>query len=61
MMRWIDQFRKASSQTKWFILNWFIWGLVLAITTVYAYGRLDFVRSYPTSLNTQPSKERPKL
>lgn len=48
--RWIRQYNQATSQTKYFVLNWLIYGLAILITTIYCYARLDFVRSYKTPL-----------
>lgn len=41
----LKAFFKSDFQTKLFYLNWGIYGLALILTTVYCYGRLDFVRS----------------
>lgn len=51
MFKWLKQYQAASPQTKYFIFNWIIYGLAIIITTVYCYGRLDFVRSYKTPTN----------
>lgn len=48
MIKWLKQYNEASKQTKYFIWNWVIYGLAILITTVYCYGRLDYVRSYQT-------------
>lgn len=48
MFRWFKEYNEASSQTKYFVLNWLVYGLALLITTVYCYARLDYVRSYRT-------------
>lgn len=48
MFKWAKRYQVASRQTKYFILNWIIYSLAIIITTVYVYGRLDFVRSYKT-------------
>lgn len=48
MIRWIKEYNEASSQTKFFVLNGLVYGLAIIITSVYCYGRLDFVRSYPS-------------
>lgn len=45
MFKWVAQYRGAKPQTKYFILNWFVYGLVIILTTVYCYARLDYVRS----------------
>lgn len=47
MQDWIKKYNEASSQTKFFVWNAVVYGLAIIITTVYCYGRLDFVRSYP--------------
>lgn len=44
--RTIDEYNESDIQTKFFILNWIVYGLILFITLAYCYARLDFVRSY---------------
>lgn len=46
-MNWIQKFRDATSETKWFIFNFVVYTLIVIVTTVYCYARLDFVRSGP--------------
>ena len=46
MFQWIEDFMNASAQTKYFVLNWIIYGLVILLSTLFCYGRLDYVRSY---------------
>ena len=48
MFKWLKEYNESSSQTKYFVLNWLVYGLALLITTVYCYARLDYVRSYRT-------------
>lgn len=50
MFTWIKEYYEASSQTKYFIWNWIIYGIAIIASTVYCYGRLDYVRSYKTPL-----------
>jgi hypothetical protein len=52
-MQWIQKFKNSSRQTKWFILNWSIYGTLLIATASYCYMRLDYVRSYKASSQTQ--------
>lgn len=52
-MEWFQKFKSSSRQTKWFILNWMIYGFVLIATATYCYMRLDYVRSYKTLPQTQ--------
>lgn len=44
-MRWIQKFFSSSRHTKWFILNWIIYGFVIVAATTYCYMRLDYVRT----------------
>lgn len=55
MIKWLREYSEANPQTKYFVLNGLIYGLAIIITTVYCYGRLDFVRSYraPTVANNE--------
>lgn len=48
MFAWLKEYGEANPQTKYFVLNALIYGLAIIITTLYCYGRLDFVRSYRT-------------
>lgn len=59
MLGWLKQYGESNSQTKYFTLNALVYGLAIVITTVYCYGRLDFVRSYrsPNSHETEKKKE----
>jgi hypothetical protein len=41
MLKWINQFREAKPQTKYFILIWFIFGMGLLLSTVYSYARIE--------------------
>lgn len=43
MFSWIRQFSAADAKTKWFIFNWFIYGLMLVATTLYCYARLQVI------------------
>lgn len=45
LKKWISEFSQASSKTKWFIFNWAIYGIVMVVTTLYCYARLNYVRS----------------
>jgi hypothetical protein len=54
MFQWLKEYSESSSQTKYFILNWLVYGLAIIITTIYCYARLDFVRSY----QNQPAIEK---
>ena len=45
MIQWLRSFTDASPQTKYFILTWFAFGLAIVLSTLFVYGRLDYVRS----------------
>lgn len=45
MFKWLRHYYEASPQTKYFVLNWLVYGIVIIATTIYCYARLDFVRS----------------
>ncbi|QLH37493.1 MAG: hypothetical protein HWD61_03320 [Parachlamydiaceae bacterium] len=49
MFNWIKQYREANPHTKYFILNWALYGLLIIASTLYVYGRLNYVRSTPSS------------
>ncbi len=51
MMQWFEQFLNAKRETKWFILNWALYIILLVVTTLYCYARLDYVRSYRVNEN----------
>lgn len=59
MLTWIKQFRSANRQTQYFVLNWLLYGVAIVLTTVYCYGRLDYVRSY-RSTPAESDVEAPK-
>lgn len=49
MFEWIQTIKNSSNKTKWFYFQYVIYVLLMIITTIWAYGRLEFVRSYDTS------------
>jgi len=60
MLEWLKRYNEASSQTKYFILNWLVYGLAIIITTVYCFARLNYVRSYqsPSTIEANQAKEK---
>lgn len=52
-MGWIQDYREAAPETKWFIFNWVFYGVLTLGTLVYCYARLDFVRTGPQTEQTQ--------
>lgn len=61
MFQWLREYDGSTAQTKYFVLNGLVYGLAIIITTVYCYGRLDFVRSYPTPAYTEAVKKNETL
>ncbi len=57
MLNWLKEYREATSQTHYFFLTLVVYGIVLLVTTVYVYARLDFVRSYKTTPSTQHTQK----
>lgn len=57
MLKWIQQYRQASGETKIFIFTNALFAIAIVATTVYCYARLDFVRSYKitSEQSTNPS------
>lgn len=45
MFKWLRSFKEATPQTKYFALNWAVYGIAIIVSTLYCYGRLDYVRS----------------
>ena len=48
MFKWMKAYKESDRQVQIFTLNWVIYAIAIILTTIYCYGRLDFVRSYPT-------------
>ena len=59
MIKRMRQFFEASSKTKYFALNWIVYGAALIITTLYCYARLDYVRSGPPSKKQHEDTRKP--
>ena len=63
MFEWLREYTEANPQTRYFVLNGLIYGLAIIITTLYCYGRLDFVRSYrtPSVMEAEQKAHKEKL
>jgi hypothetical protein len=57
MFKWLQEYSESTSQTKYFTLNAIVYLLAIAITSVYCYARLDFVRSYRTPVVTEAKQK----
>lgn len=53
----VSELKEASSHTVMFILNAAAYTLLVVLTAIYCYARLDFVRSYDTKETEQSSKK----
>lgn len=60
MIQWMIKFQEARPQTKYFILTWFVFGLALVLSTLFVYGRLDYVRSDKALQQNQYTTSPPK-
>lgn len=49
----IEKVLKYKGPTRWFIFNWVIYFILMLVTTVYCYARLDYVRSQPPKENVK--------
>lgn len=48
MFKWIQQYREANSHTKYFIINWALYGILIIASTIYIYVQLAYVKSSST-------------
>lgn len=60
-MNWISQFIHSSRETKWFFLNWFVYGFLIIVSTLYCYMRLDYVRSTKPIVSQEMNSPNPTL
>jgi len=49
MFEWIQTIKNSSNKAKWFYFQYVIYVILIIISTLWAYGRLEFVRSYDAS------------
>lgn len=59
MTNWLEDYNEATPKTKSFVLTWIVYSLVLLITTVYCYARLDYVRSYKSEAAIRADNHTP--
>lgn len=45
MFKWLEDWNEASPQTKYFIITVLVFSLVIIVSVVYCFARLDFVRT----------------
>ena len=61
MFKWIRDYREANRQTKFFYLTLAIYGIVILLTTLYAYAKLHVETNYnPPTLKTENPKDKLK-
>jgi hypothetical protein len=58
MQAWFKRFFNSRSQTKYFVLNWVLYFVLMVVTTAICYARLDFVRGY-RKVSQEQSKTGP--
>ena len=57
MSKWIQQFIRSNFQTKVFVLTGITYCIAIILSTLFAYARLDFVRSSPIKNHPVESRE----
>ncbi len=55
MFQWIKKFKESTPLTKNAVIALLIWAIPVVLMTVYCYARLDFVRSYDNTEQTEQS------
>jgi TRAP-type mannitol/chloroaromatic compound transport system permease small subunit len=53
MIKWIKTFIETDTKTKWFHLQWILYGAIIVGGALYTYARLDYVRSGPKTEQIQ--------
>lgn len=46
MFKWIQTIKNSDSKARWFYFQYIIYLVAIIASTIWAYARLDFVRSY---------------
>jgi hypothetical protein len=49
MFNWLGEFKEASNETKLFTITAIFLGVVVVACSLFAFLRLDYVRSYDTA------------
>lgn len=55
MLSWVRKFKEATPQTKYFVLNWALYFIIIAATTAYVYVRLQVVRDFRKPVEQEQS------
>ncbi len=61
MFGWLRNFIRSTGETKFFIFNWAIYGILIVLTTAYAYGRLEIARTRPAPAPAVLEKQQAPL
>lgn len=56
MLSWISKFRNAKSETKQFVITVIILAIIVFGSLIWAFGRLDYVRSTKPPSQTEAKK-----
>ncbi|MFT5318651.1 MAG: hypothetical protein ACI8RA_001919 [Chlamydiales bacterium] len=57
MFHWINEFKDSSRETKFFAITAFFLGFIVLGASLFAFLRLDYVRSYETGPKTELTHE----
>lgn len=53
MLHWIQTIKNSRNKTKWFYFQYVIYVILIILSTIWAYARLEFVRSYEVDQEQQ--------
>lgn len=56
MFKYLAALKTADAKTRWFFFQVFIYAVLIIFTTIFAYARLDYVRSYDVNKTKQQIK-----
>lgn len=61
MREWVEQFRSSSRETKWFILNWAVYAILIIVSLFYCYWRVFYIHEYEKRLPLSQELPLPNL
>ena len=48
-----EKIKSINAHTRWFIFQWAVYFILMLLTTLYVYARLEFVRTKPLEENVK--------
>lgn len=46
VMTYLRKFPAAKPQTKFFVMNWTFYFIIMALTTIWSYARIEYVHQF---------------